>query len=272
MSPGRDHVSQVYLGLLDLGPTGAWLRRRIDWMADEARGPCVLDVGCSEGILEVLLARRGIAVTGIDIDPDALGFARELLAKEPYEVRERVKFVQGDFIGTRPVTGLFDTVVMGELLDYLDDPGAMLDRGLEHLRPGGRVVITAPFGVHPHQDNRRTFYLTDLIGLLKPRLGLESLSVEDNYIRFVGRLSEDRDVSWQRLDTEAVLSMTDAALVAYQRKLYGMLEMRGGRIERLQQRLQQRVEAERTTQRKVASSNEKIQESSSSGSSWTGLH
>ena len=256
-APGRDHVSQVYLGLLDLGPTGAWLRRRIDWMADEARGPCVLDVGCSEGILEVLLARRGIAVTGIDIDPGAIDFARRLLAKESEDVRERVKFVQGDFIGTRPVTGLFDTVVMGELLDYLDDPGAMLDRGLEHLRPGGRVVITAPFGVHPHQDNRRTFYLTDLIGLLKPRLGLESLSVEDNHIRFVGRSSEDRDVSWQRLDTEAVLSMTDAALVAYQRKLYGMLEMRGGRIERLQQRLQQRVEAERTTQRKVNTSNEK---------------
>ena len=257
MSPGRDHVSQVYLGLLDLGPTGDWLRRRIDWMVGEADGPCVLDVGCSEGILEVLLARHGITVTGVDIDPDALDFARQLLAKESEEVRERVKFVQGDFIGTRPVTGLFDTVVMGELLDYLDDPGAMLDRGLEHLRPGGRVVITAPFGVHPHQDNRRNFYLTDLIGLLKPRLGLELLSVEDNHIRFVGRLSEDRDVSWQRLNTEAVLSMTDTALVASQRKLYGMLEMRGGRIERLQQRLQQRVEAERTTQRKVNTGNEK---------------
>ena len=116
--------------------------------------------------------------------PGAIDFARRLLAKESEDVRERIKFVQGDFISTRPVTGLFDTVVMGELLDYLDDPGAMLDRGLEHLRPGGRVVITAPFGVHPHQDNRRTFYLTDLIGLLKPRLGLESLSVEDNYIPF----------------------------------------------------------------------------------------
>ena len=258
MLPERDHVSQVYLGLLDLGPTGDWLRRRIDWMAGEADGPCVLDVGCSEGILEVLLARRGITVTGVDIDPDALDFARQLLAKESEEVRERVKFVQGDFISTRPVTGLFDTVVMGELLDYLDDPGAMLDGGLECLRPGGRVVITAPFGVHPHEDNRRTFYLTDLIGLLKPRLGLESLSVEDNYIRFVGRSSEDRDVSWQRLDTEAVLSMTDAALVASQRKLYGMLAMRGSRIERLQQRLQERVEANRATQRKVNTGNEKI--------------
>ena len=257
MPPGRGHVSQVYLGLLDGGPTGDWLRRRIDWMADEAHGPCVLDVGCSEGILEVLLARRGIVVTGVDIDHGAIDFARWLLAKESEEVRERVKLVQGDFISTRPVTGLFDTVVMGELLDYLDDPGAMLDRGLEHLRPGGRVVITAPFGVHPHEDNRRTFCLTDIIGLLKPRLGLESLSVEDNHIRFVGRLSEDRDVSWQPLDNEAVLSMTDAALVASQKRLYGILAMRGSRIERLQQRLQQRVEENRAAQRKLNVGNEK---------------
>ena len=51
--------------------------------------------------------------------------------------------------------------------------------------------------------------------------------------------------------------MTNAALVAYQRKLYGILEMRGSRIERLQQRLQQRVGANRTTQRKVNTGNEK---------------
>ena len=36
MASERDHVSQVYLGLVDVGPTGHWLRRRIDWMADEA--------------------------------------------------------------------------------------------------------------------------------------------------------------------------------------------------------------------------------------------
>ena len=82
MAPAkRDCVSQVYLGLLDIGPTGDWLRRRIDWIAAEARGPRVLDVGCSEGILGVLLAGRAINVTGVDIDADALDFAREHLAK-----------------------------------------------------------------------------------------------------------------------------------------------------------------------------------------------
>ena len=257
MSPTRDHVSKVYLGLLDIGPTGDWLRRRIDWMAEEARGPRVLDVGCSEGILGVLLARRGIMVTGVDVDADALDFARQQLAKESGDVRARVELIEGDFNGTQPVTGLFDTVVMGEVLDYSDDPRPILDKGLKHLRPGGRLIVTTPFGVHPHEDNRPGFTLMDLIGLLKPRLGLESLSVEDNHIRFVGRLSEEKDVSWQSLDTETVLAMTDDALAASQWTMYRMLAARGSRIERLQQRLQQRVEVERATQFKVNKSNEK---------------
>ena len=226
-------------------------------MVDEARGTQVLDVGCGEGILDVLLARRGITVSGVDIDQDALDFAHDLLAKETEEIRNRVMLLQGDFLKTTPVTVLFDTVVMGELLHLVDDPGAMVDRGLELLRPGGRIILTTPLGVNPLEDHRQGFSITDLINLLKPRMGLESLSVVDNHIRFVGRSSDDKDISWQRLDSETVLSLTDDALVASQRELYGLLASRGRRIERLQHRLQQRVEEESETQRNANISNRK---------------
>ena len=188
----RDRVAQVYLDMVDWGHTGEVLRRRVDWMVDQAQGPQVLDVGCSEGIVEVLLARRGEDVTGVETNPEALQFARELLAKEPEEVRARATLIQGDFIGEQPVTGQFDTVVLGEILEHLHDPEALLDRSLEHLRPEGRIVITTPFGLHPHEDHHQTFCLTDVIDVLKPRFGLEHMSVEDGYIRFVGSLSEDR--------------------------------------------------------------------------------
>ena len=230
----RDKVAQVYLGLEDWGLTGDVLRRRIDWMATEARGPRVLDVGCSEGILEVLLARRGVDVTGVEVNPDALEFALELLSKEPNEVRSHARLIHGDFMEERPVTGLFDTAILGEILEHLDNPAILLERSLEHLRPGGRVVITTPFGLHPHEDHHQTFCVTDVIDLLKPRLGLEHMSVEDGYIRFVGKLSEDRETSWQRLDADTVMSMTETALVASQTKLYEMLAKRGSRTERLE--------------------------------------
>ena len=258
-SPERDRVSQVYLGLVDPGPTGAWLRRRIDWMADEACGPRVLDVGCSEGILEVLLARRGIEVTGIDVDPDALHFARELLTREPANVRERVDLVQGDLMETRLTDGTFDTLVMGELLDLLDDPETMLDCGLDYLQQGGRVVITARFGMYPHEDHRKVFGLKGMIDLLKPRLALEHLGVEDNHIRFVGSLSEDREASWRALDAELVLSMIEEALADSKTNSRKLLERQGKLIERLQQRLRQWANsdqiASRRLQRKVNANN-----------------
>ena len=257
-STGRDKVGQVYLGLLDGGPTSDWLRRRIDWMAEEARGPRVLDVGCSEGILEVLLARRGIAVTGVDSDPGALEFAQELLSREPEEVRSRAELVHGDFLEGVQIGGPFDTLVLGDLLEGTQDPGAMLDMGLAYLKPGGRIVITTPFGVHPRGDHRPTFCLMDLAELLRPRFGLEKLSVEDNGIRFVGRLSEDGQASWQSLDAEALLAMTDAALVSSHRDLYRMLEMRENRIERLQGRLQERVDVDRVARRTADASRGEI--------------
>ena len=244
----RDRVAQVYLGIVDWGPVGDVLRRRIDWMAAEARGPRVLDVGCSEGILEVLLARRGVDVTGVEVNDEALDFARELLGKEPDKVRARARLIHGDFIESRPVTGLFDTIVLGEILEHLHDPAALLNRSLEYLRPGGRVVITTPFGLHPHEDHHQTFCLTDVIELLKSSLALEHMSVEDNYIRFAGSLSADSESSWEGLEADALLSMTETAIVASQTKLYDMLSRREGRIKELEgqrNRLKDRVDADR---------------------------
>ena len=240
---GRDHVAQVYLGLLDGGPGGDGLRRRIDWMAGEARGPRVLDVGCGEGILEVLLARRGIEVTGVDVDSEALTFARGLVADEPDEVRGRVDLVHGDILRARPVAGLFDTLIMGDVLEDVDEPGALLDRGIEYLGPGGRVIVTTPFGAYPGEDPGQSFCLTDVIELLGQRLALERLTVEDDHVRFLGSLSAGSEASWDRLDAEAVLSITEAALVASQARLHELLQREEGRTERLKGRFRQRIEA-----------------------------
>ena len=238
-SAHRDRVAQVYCGIIQWGVSGEILRQRIDWMVDQARGPRILDVGCSEGVLEILLARKGFNVTGVDINAEALAFARDLLAREPEEVRSRVRFVYGDLAQARLLDDRFDTLVMGEILEHLEDPQTLLNRSLDLIRPDGRVIITTPFGYHPDEDHRQTFCLSDFIALAKPRCALEHLQVESGYIHMVGRVSSSTESSWQQLDSDQLLSMTETALVSSQQRLYGNISGHKRRVSSLEQRVKE---------------------------------
>ena len=250
-SAHRDRVAQVYLGIIEWGDSGEILRQRIDWMVDQARGPRILDLGCSEGVLEILLARKGFNVTGVDINAEALAFARDLLAREPEEVRSRVRFVHGDLAQARLLDDRFDTLVMGEILEHLEDPQTLLNRSLDLIRPDGRVIITTPFGYHPDEDHRQTFCLSDFIALAKPRCALEHLQVESGYIHMVGRVSSSTESSWQQLDSDQLLSMTETALVSSQQRLYGNISGHKRRVNSLEQRVKEGNDREAKLQKDV---------------------
>ena len=247
----RDRVAQVYFGMLKWGAAGEVLRQRIDWMAEQAQGRKILDVGCSEGVLEILLARKGFNVTGVDINAEALAFARDLLAQEPEEVRARVRFIHGDLAQARFLDDRFDTLVMGEILEHLEDPQILLNRSLDLIRPDGRVIITTPFGYHPDEDHRQTFCLSDFIALAKPRCALEHLQVEGGYIRIVGRVSSSTESSWQQLDSDQLLSMTETALMSSQQRLYGNISGHKRRVSSLEQRVKEGNDRETKLQKDV---------------------
>ena len=251
----RVHAAEVYFKRLQWDAEGDILRRRIDWMAGQTQGQRVLDVGCNEGILEILLARRGFDVTGVDIDATALEFARHLLANEPEEVGARVRLIHGDLARTVLAVDPFDTVVIGEVLEHLEDPTALLDRSLEFVRPEGRVVITTPLGFRPGEDHRQTFCLSGFLALLKPRCSLELLQVEDGYIRVVGRVSTAGREFWEQFDVDRVMRMAETALVASQRRLYRKIDGLDRRKKQLKRQVQAGTEKtarfERRTQAEI---------------------
>ena len=39
----------------------------------------------------------------------------------------------------------FDTVVAGEIIEHLPNPGGMLTSAARHLKPGGRIIVTTPY-------------------------------------------------------------------------------------------------------------------------------
>jgi SAM-dependent methyltransferase len=101
----------------------------------QALGPrSVLDAGCGTGRVGAELARRGIAVIGVDLDPGMLAAAR---AKAP-----DVDWRLGD-LATADLGRSFDVIVMaGNVMIFLTpgSEGAVVRNMARHLAPGGALV------------------------------------------------------------------------------------------------------------------------------------
>lgn len=122
-----------------------------------------LDIGCGAGpgALGIALACPQAQVLGIDINPNALRLAR---INARFAGARRLQFLQGDLLAG--LNGDFDLIVANP--PYLLDPlkrsyrhgggelGAglslqILDAGLQHLRPGGTLLLYT--GVAMLDDN-----------------------------------------------------------------------------------------------------------------------
>ncbi len=127
----------------------------------------VLDGGCGTGRVGIELARRGIAVLGVDPDPDMISAAR---AKAPELEWLRLDLADLD----RP--DRFDVVVLaGNVVPYAQRRAELVAACARHLAPGGRLLAG--------------FQLQD---------GWPSLAEYDRWCAAAGLVAEDRWSSWDR--------------------------------------------------------------------------
>jgi SAM-dependent methyltransferase len=105
-------------------------------------GPAtVLDGGCGTGRVAIELARRGVAVLGVDADPDMIAAAR---TKAP-----ELEWVTTD-LADRDRPQRFDVVVLaGNVVPYVapEHRARAVTACVAHLAPGGRLV--AGFQLRP---------------------------------------------------------------------------------------------------------------------------
>ncbi len=107
------------------------------WLPDRLSGVRVLDAGCGAGQLAVEAARRGAAVTAVDIAGNLVELARQ---RAPSELKGRIEFRVGDLLD--PALGSFDhAVAMDSLIHYAVDD---VVRALATLAPrvGRSMVFT----------------------------------------------------------------------------------------------------------------------------------
>lgn len=95
----------------------------------------LLEVGCWVGFLLDEARSRGWEVMGIEPSTFASAYARDHLG---LDVRT------AELFDVEPERGLFDAVVLADVIEHLPEPGAALDRIASLVRPGGVLYLALP--------------------------------------------------------------------------------------------------------------------------------
>ena len=102
---------------------------------------CALDLGCGTGAAAVRLARLGVHVTMLDSSLAMLDIAKS--AANEAAVGDQVRLKQGDVTELSSLfnAGSFELILCHNLLEYVDDPGAVL-RGAARLMRGPAAILS----------------------------------------------------------------------------------------------------------------------------------
>ncbi len=134
-------------------------RARFDWILSHLGDGPILDIGCSQGFLGTELAEKSIDCTGLDIDADAIGFANARKAELPHDQSAHLTYLHEDIMAYKG--GKFADIVIGQVLEHVENPIAFLGKAGKHLRTGGKLLISVPYGRWDHDDHHHAFYLDD---------------------------------------------------------------------------------------------------------------
>ena len=111
-----------------------------DRVAQLARGPEVLDLGCGTGNVALRLARRALHVTGVDLSPQMLDRARQ---KTPPDATPRWLQASAVELIDHFQAESFDTITSVLLFSELSEAeqGEALRQCHRLLRPGGQLIV-----------------------------------------------------------------------------------------------------------------------------------
>ncbi|MGZ0149925.1 methyltransferase domain-containing protein [Kribbella sp. WER1] len=158
-----------FLDRIEERPGAAELRAASYRMLALKRGATCVDVACGTGHAVAELARKGLKVTGVDADPDAIEAARERAPGAMFHVAhsDELPLEDASMDGYRAL----------RLFHLLDDPRPTIAEARRVLHRGGRIVVGGQdYGFFLIDSSDQD--LTDVIGL-----GLQSRTVSPRATR-----------------------------------------------------------------------------------------
>jgi len=101
-------------------------------------GKAVLEYGCGGGYFTIWMAKRGAAVTAIEMNSRVIGAVNYYAKLEG--VADRVHVTQGN-AERDTVDGQYDFILAKDLIEHLDDDGPFFRRLGAQLKPGGYTYL-----------------------------------------------------------------------------------------------------------------------------------
>ena len=98
----------------------------------------VHEIGCGEGQITGLLARRGILVRGSDVDPEALEVARSEATRQGL----KIDYAQKSVYELAPSTDAAQLIMCCEVLEHLSDPEAAMRKLVENAKEW--LILSVP--------------------------------------------------------------------------------------------------------------------------------
>lgn len=115
----------------------------VQWLGD-VRGRRVLDFGCGNGWLSIILAKRGAIVDAFDLSSEAVRTAT--LRAQANAVGDRCTFRVGSAYEVPYGDGEYDLVIGQSILHHVSEKDTVARELARVLRPGGRAVFMEPLG------------------------------------------------------------------------------------------------------------------------------
>lgn len=231
-------MSENLLDRIELGYRGELgesiknkVRKRVSWICKNVEGSDILDVGCSQGTISILLGKEGKNVVGVDIIPEQIAYANNMLSVEREKNDLNVEFICEDFLQMNFDTKKFDTIIMGEILEHLFYPSIFLDKAKDILNENGKLIITVPFGINLFPDHKHTYYFLELFELINERIPVKTVCFMDEWIGFIAdKQLQKSDIS---LNSDFIALLEDA-FFKVDKKNNDFIELLKGKIAGLE--------------------------------------
>ncbi len=181
--------------------------RMITTFMDDPVGRRCLDIGADNGVISLLLRRRGGRWASADLDEHTVASIRELVGDDVHQL---------DGSSTPFPDRAFDQVVVVDYLEHIPDDGRFADELARILQPGGRVIINVPH-LKPRSLVNRLRHAVGLTdewhGHLRPGYSLEGIRA------LLGpRFEIERSVTYSKAFSELVDTGLNGLYLAMQNR------------------------------------------------------